>query len=139
MDSGLRFEVSDREVLIYQALSEERGDEIVISLKKADAEALLAITRAVWSVKERPQNVEGFDEFWSGYPKKTAKEEARKAWSAGKCSESLTEILSAVSTLSESSGWLKDNGKFVPYAATFLRQRRWVDVVETGSDLGVIT
>lgn len=70
----------------------------------------------------------GFDEFWSAYPRKDAKDPARKAWvKINPDAELRAKIVAVVASKSQTRDWLKDNGQFVPMAATFLNQRRWED------------
>lgn len=71
---------------------------------------------------------EAFARFWSAYPKKTAKQSAYKAWIKLKPDKELTEkILSALERHKKSVQWLKDNGQFIPYPATWLNGKRWED------------
>ena len=70
-----------------------------------------------------------FDEFWQAYPKKVAKKDALKAWKGIKVSDALKdEIINGVNGWKESKQWCKDDGQFIPYPATFLRQELWKDV-----------
>lgn len=69
-----------------------------------------------------------FDDFWKAYPKKKAKEAARKAWLKLKPNEALgKEIIQAVMESAKTKDWLKENGKFIPYPATYLNGKRWED------------
>ena len=69
-----------------------------------------------------------FDEFWKAYPKKKAKEAARKAWVKLKPDETLgKEIIQAVIESAKTKDWLKENGKYIPYPATYLNGKRWED------------
>ena len=69
-----------------------------------------------------------FDEFWTAYPKKKAKEDARKAWAKIKPDEALGKaILQAVESAKRSTDWTKDKGKYIPYPATYLNGKRWED------------
>ncbi len=72
----------------------------------------------------------GFDEFWELYPKKKAKQDARKAWLKLDLSEQLVEIIvNHVSWRRYTNDWVKDAGKFCPLPATFLNGHRWEDVI----------
>lgn len=54
-----------------------------------------------------------------------------KAWNKIKPSpELITTILTAVNTQRESNQWTKENGMFIPYPATWLNQKRWLDEVQ---------
>ena len=66
-----------------------------------------------------------FDLFWDEYPRKVKKQQAREAF---KCvSVSLDILLEALSRQKKSSQWQEDGGRFVPYPAVWLRDRRWED------------
>lgn len=69
-----------------------------------------------------------FDEFWAAYPKKKAKEDARKAWAKIKPDESLGKaIIQAVEESKKTADWKKEKGKYIPYPATYLNGKRWED------------
>lgn len=74
-----------------------------------------------------------FDQFWSAYPRKTARGAAERAWKAHKCGALITEILAAIKLQSESRDWKKDGGQFIPHPATWLNQHRWKDEVPNGA------
>ena len=70
----------------------------------------------------------GFDLFWGVYPKKKAKEAAKKAWAKLKPSEELVKtIIKAVGVAKHTPDWKKDGGKYIPYPATYLNGKRWED------------
>ena len=72
-----------------------------------------------------------FEAFWSHYPRKRSKEDARKAWDAVRPTAWQAAVLmSAVAAASTSNEWQQDGGRFVPYAATWLRGRRWEDCLD---------
>lgn len=69
-----------------------------------------------------------FESFWKAYPKKKAKEDARKAWAKLKPNETLgTTIIHAVECAKKSKDWQKEKGKYIPYPATYLNGKRWED------------
>lgn len=69
-----------------------------------------------------------FDSFWSAYPKKKAKEAARKAWAKIKPdAELLKTILADVEARKLTQDWKKDGGQYIPYPATYLNGKRWED------------
>lgn len=74
---------------------------------------------------------EAFLRFWKFYPKKRSKGDAEKAWKSIKPGSELVEkILDAIARAKTSRDWLKENGKFVPYPASWLRSRGWEDEYE---------
>ena len=69
-----------------------------------------------------------FDAFWQAYPKKKAKEDARKAWAKLKPDEALGKaIIQAVEDAKKTADWQKEKGKYIPYPATYLNGKRWED------------
>lgn len=77
---------------------------------------------------------EGFNQFWSAYPRKEAKQNAIRAWNKLRPDEALTrQILAAVERFRLDPQWSKENGQFIPHPATFLNGRRWEDVLSAQS------
>lgn len=72
---------------------------------------------------------DGFDKFWSVYPRKDGKQDAIKAWRSLKPSESLQQIIIAdVQRRIQPGGvWYKSERRFIKTAAPYLRGRRWED------------
>jgi len=81
-------------------------------------------------------SLEGFEAFWSAYPKKMVKAEAKRVWMQRGLSAIAPDIVAHVERMAQTDGWTKDAGKFVPMPTTYLNQRRWEDEVE-GSQEGV--
>lgn len=74
------------------------------------------------------EDIYPFDEFWKAYPKKKAKEAAKKAWVKLKPDETLGKtIITAVMKSANTTDWKKENGKYIPYPATYLNGKRWED------------
>lgn len=72
-----------------------------------------------------------FDKFWQAYPKKVSKKQAQKSWKKINPSLELFEkILKALEMVKQTEQWKKDNGKFIPYPATWLNQERWTDEIK---------
>ena len=70
----------------------------------------------------------GFEAFWASYPRKKSKGDAEKAWKALKPDDALAgAIVQAVAHAAESEDWRKDGGRYVPYPATWLRAKGWMD------------
>lgn len=69
---------------------------------------------------------DGFEKFWSVYPRRVGKKDAVKVWKQIKPDEELISlIVQGVERWKQSDQWTKDEGRFVPYPATFLRGERW--------------
>lgn len=76
-----------------------------------------------------------FDEFWSAYPRKVGKGDARKRWEKIKPDDTLFEkIMASVEAAKQSKEWRKDNGEYIPYPATWLNREGWEDDL-SGVDL----
>ncbi len=70
-----------------------------------------------------------FDEFWAQYPKKRSKGQAERAWVKIKPDEQLFKaILDGLERAKKSRDWLKNEGQFIPYPATWLNAKGWEDV-----------
>jgi predicted phage replisome organizer len=69
-----------------------------------------------------------FKAFWEAYPKKVGKKEAQKAWS--KVKVDIDVILNALEIVKNTDDWNKQNGKFIPYPATWLNGARWEDEIQ---------
>lgn len=68
-----------------------------------------------------------FSEFWLAYPKKVAKEDARKSFAKIKMDDDVFKaIIKAIKDQKLSDSEIK----FVPYPATWLNKRRWEDEVQ---------
>lgn len=76
----------------------------------------------------------GFEKFWTAYPKKLAKVDALKAWTALKPDAPLlARILQALESQRESPDWQKAQGRYIPYPATWIRAHRWEDELDSGA------
>jgi hypothetical protein len=61
-------------------------------------------------------------------PSPRSKGDARKAWSqTERIRPALPELLASIDQQMKSDQWRKNDGQFVCYPATWLRQERWAD------------
>lgn len=75
-----------------------------------------------------------FDSFWKAYPKKKSKGQAEKAFVKVNPDDTLLAIiLAAIKKAMESPEWLKDDGKWIPYPATWLNAKGWEDEIKEGT------
>ncbi len=69
-----------------------------------------------------------FEIFWKLYPKRKNKGQAEKAFKKVAPDEQLMErILTSIEQAKKSEQWLKENGQFIPYPATWLSAKGWED------------
>lgn len=81
--------------------------------------------------KRSEETDQDFQKFWQAYPKKVAKDQAKKAFKKiNPSSELLDEMLNSVEKFKKTDGWKKDGGQYIPYPATWLNNKRWEDSVE---------
>jgi hypothetical protein len=81
-----------------------------------------------------------FDAFWSVYPKKKARDAAKRAWNKRRPDQALLDtIIAAVRAQACSDDWIREGGRFIPYPATWLNQARWTDVATSGPHLNSAT
>ena len=79
------------------------------------------------TIKEK----ETFDLFWEKYPRKVAKAAAKSAWDKlAPPPELAAAIIARVEdNVRHNEQWNRDGGHYIPYPATWLRQRRWEDEI----------
>lgn len=86
-----------------------------------------------------PQKAEteaAFETFWKLYPRKTAKDNARKAFAKiNPDAELMAEIMASLAKHATCQAWLKDDGQFIPHAATWLNGKRWNDEVKPAANV----
>jgi len=72
-----------------------------------------------------------FKKFWNAYPKKVSKGTAEKWFTKHKPSEQLVNtMIDNLNIAIQSTKWLEQNGKFIPYPTTWLNAKGWLDEVE---------
>ena len=75
-----------------------------------------------------------FARFWESYPRKEAKQTAKKAFEKLNPDEALLQtMLEAIERFKGSAQWREENGRFIPHPATWINQRRWEDEVKGGT------
>ena len=73
-----------------------------------------------------------FEAFWREYPRKCSKQFAEKTWKKLKKKGELPELSTLIGKLKilcRSEQWLKSEGGFIPYPATWLNAHGWLDEV----------
>jgi uncharacterized protein YdaU (DUF1376 family) len=142
----------DAEIIEYYSRSEKARDKANQRWKNAKASnnhatALLEHSHSIATAKKSHANrepitdnqiyISSFDTFWKQYPRKIAKDNARKAWLKIKPDEDLVQkILTAVKTHKT----FKVDEQFIPHAASWLNAKRWDDdVADKQSSSGLPT
>jgi len=76
--------------------------------------------------------LESFLKFWAVWPKHVAQADAEKAWLKLSPTNGQVEVIChSVEKWKQSPKWQEDNGKFIPYPATWLNGKRWRDEIKT--------
>lgn len=75
--------------------------------------------------------IEEFQKFWNAYPKKHAITMAQQVFVEVRAADHLAEILTALERQKKSEDWTKENGKYIPLPANYLRDGRWHDQPST--------
>ncbi|MBU9656088.1 hypothetical protein [Burkholderia cenocepacia] len=77
---------------------------------------------------EKTEKDDAFSIFWKTYPRKDSKVPAQKAFAKlAPSAELLEQILDALDRFKRCDQWTREDGKFIPFASTWLNQRRWED------------
>ncbi len=80
--------------------------------------------------KKEKFDEELFSKFWNSYPKKKSKGNAEAWFQKNTPSEELVDLMiSKIELLKQTDQWKSDNGKFIPYPATWLNAKGWEDEV----------
>lgn len=82
------------------------------------------------NVLSKEKENDDFNRFWSAYPKKKSKADAEKAFK--KVKVPVEVLLNAIEKQKKSADWIKNNGQYIPYPATWLNGKRWEDEADTG-------
>jgi uncharacterized protein YdaU (DUF1376 family) len=116
----------DKKSLAGKASAEQRKnkriavDEQVLNECSTDVQ----LTNNHKPITDNQIYISSFDTFWKQYPRKIAKDNARKAWLKIKPDEDLVQkILTAVKTHKT----FKVEEQFIPHAASWLNAKRWDD------------
>lgn len=76
-------------------------------------------------------NIDHFESFWTVYPRKVGKAQARKAWDKLKLDDDTVKLIAENIALRLKHGeWSDVNKTFIPHASTYLNNARWEDEVE---------
>lgn len=77
-------------------------------------------------------NIDHFESFWTVYPRKVGKAQARKAWDKLKLDDETVKMIAENIALRIKHGeWSDSNKTFIPHASTYLNNARWEDEVDT--------
>jgi uncharacterized protein YeaO (DUF488 family) len=104
--------------------------------KKEDCKIGSWIKEHIFS-HEKQQTIENqkelFARFWKVYPKKRSKGHAERAWKkiTPKPDEQLLQrMIAAIEQAKKTEEWIKEDGQFIPYPATWLNAKGWEDEIK---------
>lgn len=86
----------------------------------------LATAIASSNIKEIKENTD-FESFWKAYPRHEARKKAEEAFV--KVGVGIDVLLSAIESQKKTAKWQDQDGKFIPYPATWLNGLRWLDEI----------
>ncbi len=93
-----------------------------------EAKRSKAIEAIQKELSRRADDLKLFDEFWTAYPRKQNKPDAKKAWTQTiDARPNLSALISAILQQSKSKTWMEG---YVPMPASWLRGHRWADETE---------
>lgn len=73
-----------------------------------------------------------FLEFWAVYPRKIGKFKAYLEWSKirPRINKGMCEVITAsVQLHAQTKQWQEDDGRYIPHASTFIKEKRWQDEI----------
>lgn len=112
---------------LYLTFSESLASAFAFALE--DTYALEDTLQVSKESDKTHSDLNGFGNFKALYPIWKAEESVKTAWRKIPVSEH-DKIFQAVEAYKQSSDWLKEGGKFIPYPAKFLKEGRWKDKIE---------
>ena len=80
-------------------------------------------------------SIDQFEIFWKGYPKKTAKENAKKAWLKIKPND---ELIAKITKAVKEQKLSERESQFIPHAATWLNAKRWEDELSSTTQKPIV-
>jgi len=90
----------------------------------------LGVEKEIEKAPSRIEKEDSFSIFWKRYPRKDSKVPAQKAYEKLNPSPALQQrLLEALERFCETEQWMRDGGKYIPFASTWLNQRRWEDEI----------
>ena len=73
-------------------------------------------------------DVERLEKFWSAYPRKGGREKLEAVWKILLPAQELLEtMLKTLEVQKKSPEWKKESGRFIPFPAKWLQDRKWED------------
>lgn len=123
----------DDEYVISQQVGETADDVITIRVTEDQAAQISKFLAPPAAPRQSiPDGVldEGFSDFWSLYPRKDAKARALDIWRRQQLANKKQVVIDHLVAIKATDQWTKDGGRFVPHAATYLSQKRYLDDVE---------
>jgi len=122
-------ETPDLEVLVAAGfLLPEHDASASLAPCKHDASKVLDLARSREKRREEKSREGAFATFWQAYPRRKSRGQAEKAFAKLNPSEQLlSAILAGLERAKTSEQWTRDDGKFIPYPATWLNAKGWED------------
>lgn len=88
------------------------------------------IVCSVEQTKENPME-SLFEVFWSKYPKKQKKKDARVAFLRNVSESNAKKVFDGLEMWLKSEQWSKDHGRYIPLPTSWLNEERWNDELKT--------
>lgn len=81
--------------------------------------------KSIKRTRKKYEDTPEFKAFWDAYPVQANKVRAREEFA--KTDAPLEVLLKAIETWKHTDQWNKEGGKYIPYPAKWLKERRWED------------
>lgn len=111
---------------ISEASSGRNGKLVPIKPEAASEEPKRTQKRTQREPKTGARASEGFDVFWSAYPRKVGKGQAERAWRTAVKKASADQITASMLAYP----FDRDRPEYIPHASTWLNGERWLDRIE---------
>lgn len=120
------------EFVISQSVGATADDVVSIRISEHQAAEISKFL----TQKDKPDESEplcladGFILFWMEYPRKDGKARAFEIWKRQRLHLQANQVILHLRAVKATDQWIKDGGRFVPHAATYLSQKRYLDEIE---------
>ena len=95
-------------------------------LQKSDSDSYNQGNKTDTDTDTEVEGEKPFSVFWDLFPRKVGKEQAKTLWRKMK-DEEKDAAVDGLRLWRQTEQWQRDDGKYIPYASTFLKQKRWAD------------
>ena len=138
-DHTNHYAINYQSVALFDQVNMTRSEEVNLTQSDGSERPLLHTeittkTTTQTSSSKSANQLDGFERFYKLYPRKQKRPAAERAWKKLDLSSELQELLiEALAEHCKQVDWIKEGGQYIPLPASWLNDRRWEDVLKSGT------